>query len=200
MHIATLCAFEDELEKLAAVIPMVSHYEVTLDENGKATGLSDTIQQLAHLPGGLRTVRTPADEELEKTSGEMEDEKYYTRKSKRDGTLSKLREKTSTMTKLSAVEVNPAVYNVFLHGRSRKAGKTPADYNPNSVQKGARVEQEHSADNKVQKRIAADHLQEDPRYYEKLEKMENGYYDKLEREKKASLSLASRIALAYSRT
>jgi hypothetical protein len=59
-------------EKTSAVFPMTSHYEVTLDENGKATGLSDVVQQLAHLPTGLKTVRVSADEELEKTSAVKE--------------------------------------------------------------------------------------------------------------------------------
>ena len=69
MNLESLLAFEDELEKISAVIPMISHYEVTLDENGKHSGLSDVIQHLAHLPGGLKTVRIPTDEELEKRSG-----------------------------------------------------------------------------------------------------------------------------------
>lgn len=66
MKLETYLAFKEELEKISAVFSMPSHYEVTLDENGKATGLSDTVQMLAHLPGGLKTVRTQADEDLEK--------------------------------------------------------------------------------------------------------------------------------------
>jgi hypothetical protein len=69
MDIRTLIGFQDELEKISAVIPMISHYEVTLDENGKATGLSDVVEHLAGRPGGLKTVRVKADEELEKRSG-----------------------------------------------------------------------------------------------------------------------------------
>ena len=69
MNVQTFVSFRDELLKIAAVIPMVSHYEVTLDEDGKATGLSDTTQQLAYLPIGLKTMRSKIDEDLEKTSG-----------------------------------------------------------------------------------------------------------------------------------
>lgn len=40
------------------------------------------------------------------------------------------------------------------------------------LRKGMSVEKEHSTDPKVQKEIAKDHLAEDPKYYQKLEKIE----------------------------
>jgi Protein of unknown function (DUF5661) len=50
--------------------------------------------------------------------------------------------------------------------------KNPSDFNPQSLRKGMKVEREHSSDPRVQREVAMDHLEEDPRYYEKLEKME----------------------------
>lgn len=61
-------SFSDEFTKIAAARPMINHYEVTLDEDGKASGLSDAIHTLAGLPTGARTVRVQADEDLEKTA------------------------------------------------------------------------------------------------------------------------------------
>ena len=43
-----------------------------------------------------------------------------------------------------------------------------------ALEKGIKVEREHSSDIKVAKEIAMDHLWENPDYYEKLEKMEKG--------------------------
>lgn len=52
------------------------------------------------------------------------------------------------------------------------AGKKPSDYEWNSLYKGIKVEMEHTTDIEVAKEIAMDHLEEDPEYYEKLEKIE----------------------------
>ena len=50
--------------------------------------------------------------------------------------------------------------------------KTPKDFNPVELEKGVKVEMEHTNDPKLAKEIAMDHLTEDPDYYKKLAKME----------------------------
>ena len=52
--------------------------------------------------------------------------------------------------------------------------KTPKDFDPKSLEKGMKVELEHTNNHHMAKEIAMDHLTEDPKYYEKLEKMEKG--------------------------
>ena len=58
--------------------------------------------------------------------------------------------------------------------------KKPSDFDKKSLKKGSKVEEEHTSDKKMAKEIASDHLTEDSKYYEKLDKME----------KKGSLLLA----------
>lgn len=45
-------------------------------------------------------------------------------------------------------------------------------FNETSINKGMKVEREHTKNKKLQKEIAKDHLTEDPKYYGKLAKME----------------------------
>lgn len=52
--------------------------------------------------------------------------------------------------------------------------KTPKDFDQKSLQRGIKVELEHTDDRKLAEEIAMDHLTEDQDYYEKLEKMEKG--------------------------
>lgn len=52
--------------------------------------------------------------------------------------------------------------------------KKPSQFDKRALLKGMKVEREHSSDPRVQLEISMDHLTEDPRYYDKLEKMENG--------------------------
>lgn len=52
--------------------------------------------------------------------------------------------------------------------------KQPSDFDSDSLQKGIKIEMEHTNDIKVATEIAMDHLSEDPAYYDKLEKMEKG--------------------------
>ena len=52
--------------------------------------------------------------------------------------------------------------------------KTPSDFNKKSLEKGIKVEMEHTNDRAVAKEITMDHLTEDPKYYDKLSKMESG--------------------------
>lgn len=55
------------------------------------------------------------------------------------------------------------------------SGKPDSDFDPEALAKGTKVELEHTDDEKLAKEIAKDHLVEDPKYYDKLEKMEGGH-------------------------
>lgn len=67
------------------------------------------------------------------------------------------------------------------HG-NRRYGKLPGglsegkkvDYDPHQIVMGQKVEMEHTKDPEVATEIAMDHLTEDPRYYTKLKRMEEG--------------------------
>lgn len=48
----------------------------------------------------------------------------------------------------------------------------PKNVDPAQVEKGVKVEMEHTDDPAVAREIAYDHLTEDPRYYDKLETIE----------------------------
>ncbi len=52
--------------------------------------------------------------------------------------------------------------------------KKPEDFDKKQLAKGKKVEMEHTNDPKKALEIAMDHLVEDPKYYDKLEKMEEG--------------------------
>lgn len=51
-------------------------------------------------------------------------------------------------------------------------GKSPQDFDSRSLDKGIEVELEHTPDRDVAREISMDHLTEDSKYYEKLEKVE----------------------------
>lgn len=55
--------------------------------------------------------------------------------------------------------------------------KKAKDFSPSALEKGRKVEREHTNDPRVATEIAEDHLTEDPMYYEKLEKMEKKAQD-----------------------
>jgi hypothetical protein len=59
---------------------------------------------------------------------------------------------------------------------SKKEGPNPAleKLIKSQLTKGIKVEMEHTDDKKIARKIAMDHLHEDPRYYDKLKKMESG--------------------------
>lgn len=72
------------------------------------------------------------------------------------------------------------LFELFFGGpwRDRLAGgradrRTPADFDPRALAKGRKVEREHTSDPRLATEIAMDHLVEDPRYYDALEKMEH---------------------------
>jgi hypothetical protein len=53
--------------------------------------------------------------------------------------------------------------------------KEPSDFDPEQLRKGIEVEREHvDGDTAKAREIAMDHLVEDPKYYDKLQKMEEG--------------------------
>lgn len=52
------------------------------------------------------------------------------------------------------------------------SGKSPRDFNSTELNRGIKVEMEHTTDRRVAQEIAMDHLTEDPRYYQKLARME----------------------------
>lgn len=53
--------------------------------------------------------------------------------------------------------------------------KNPNDFNKKALEKGMRVEMEHTDDEKIALEIAMDHLTEDPKYYDKLELIEGNH-------------------------
>ena len=55
-------------------------------------------------------------------------------------------------------------------GRSR--GRYAREFDREALRRGTRVELEHTHDRRLAERIAMDHLVEDPRYYEKLARIE----------------------------
>lgn len=50
--------------------------------------------------------------------------------------------------------------------------KRESDFDPEALAKGTAVEMEHTDDPEAAKEIAMDHLVEDPKYYDKLAKIE----------------------------
>jgi len=50
------------------------------------------------------------------------------------------------------------------------------NFDPKDIEKGRKVELEHTDSDAIAKEVAADHLTEDPKYYDKLEKMEKGAF------------------------
>lgn len=49
---------------------------------------------------------------------------------------------------------------------------SPEDFDQDALEKGTKVELEHTSDREIATEIAMDHLTEDPKYYDKLEEME----------------------------
>src|SRR5574343_573292 len=50
--------------------------------------------------------------------------------------------------------------------------KSPEQFDQKALAKGVKVESEHTTDKSLAREIAMDHLTEDPKYYDKLEKIE----------------------------
>lgn len=62
-------------------------------------------------------------------------------------------------------------YKDKLHG-GLADDMTPKDFDEEALEKGIEFELEHTSDRALAKEIAMDHLTEDPRYYEKLARIE----------------------------
>jgi hypothetical protein len=65
----------------------------------------------------------------------------------------------------------------FSEGLAAEKGLTELDFDPDLIVQGMRVEMEHTKDPKVARKIAIDHLAEDIRYYDYLEKMERDMHN-----------------------
>jgi len=55
------------------------------------------------------------------------------------------------------------------------SGRDVSSFDANSIKKGVKIEMEHTKDINIATEIAMDHLAEDPKYYDKLEKMEREF-------------------------
>jgi hypothetical protein len=58
-------------------------------------------------------------------------------------------------------------------GRAEEKGITSKDFPKEVLDKGIKVELEHTRDPRIAEKIVLDHLAESPRYYDELEKMES---------------------------
>lgn len=59
-------------------------------------------------------------------------------------------------------------------GRAEAKGVTRDDFPKAAIEKGIKVEFEHTKDRELAEKIVLDHLAESPEYYDALEKMESG--------------------------
>lgn len=66
--------------------------------------------------------------------------------------------------------------------------KKDSEFNKKNLKKGQKVEREHSTDKSISKEIAKDHLSEDPKYYDKLEKIEKKAFFKTAQKLKKRMS------------
>ena len=53
----------------------------------------------------------------------------------------------------------------------------PSDFDREQIAKGIKIEMEHTDDPIIAREIAMDHLVENPKYYDELEKMESSFED-----------------------
>lgn len=58
-------------------------------------------------------------------------------------------------------------------GRAEKEGVSAKDFPKETIEKGIKVELEHTKDRELAEKIVLDHLAESPKYYEALDKMES---------------------------
>jgi hypothetical protein len=65
----------------------------------------------------------------------------------------------------------------FSGGKFMKSGKKEGDFDPKEIEMGLKVESEHVNNPIIQKRIALDHLSENPTYYSNGKKL--GIFDEL---------------------
>ncbi len=61
----------------------------------------------------------------------------------------------------------------IMDGFAEEKGFTKKDADPNQLEKGIKIELEHTKSKELAAHIALDHLAEFPDYYDRLEKMES---------------------------
>lgn len=68
--------------------------------------------------------------------------------------------------------------SVIIDNPSLEDERPDEDYDPQELEWGIKVEMEdnHSEDEEIQKSIAKDHLDEDPKYYTKLKEIEPDHF------------------------
>lgn len=81
-------------------------------------------------------------------------------------------QKSGTATAATLNSITTKKQTVDLTGKADKAGAKASDFNKTQLNKGIKVEMDHTKDKNVAKQIAMDHLTESPDYYKELEKME----------------------------
>jgi len=74
-------------------------------------------------------------------------------------------------------------------------GMKPSQFNARQLQRGTRVEMEHTRSKRLAREIAMDHLVEDPSYYRKLAKFHLDGYDQNGRPCKSMVKLVVAIIL-----
>lgn len=73
--------------------------------------------------------------------------------------------------------------------------KDPRDFKPADLLKGIEEEKEHTSSNDIASEISMDHLSEDPKYYDKLEKMEkSAFWQGFSKKEAASLGIKNWLA------
>lgn len=65
-----------------------------------------------------------------------------------------------------------AVDTLLENWQGKSKDKNKSQFSPDALQQGMKVETEHTKDKQLAQRITMDHLTEDPKYYEKLKKVE----------------------------
>ena len=80
---------------------------------------------------------------------------------------------TQVLAKIARNELKPELVPSFIAKNKNKAKAVLLEqnnFNPEQLKIGIEVELEHTSDRNIAKKIAMDHLKEDPRYYTKLKK------------------------------
>ena len=81
------------------------------------------------------------------------------------------------------LETNPKYYSdLDMYLQSDKQGKIMENIDPKELEMGMEAEKEHTQDKALAKKIAMDHLKEDPRYYSKLNAAGLGHGDEQDSE------------------
>lgn len=98
--------------------------------------------------------------------------KQFLQESSQHTRLSKLATKLNVSVK-ELMQMGEQDVNAILKNVGEYDFAPDADFDKQELQRGIEVEKEHTKSNLVAKLIAKDHLKEDPKYYQKLLKIEN---------------------------